>query len=66
MLGVMLILWLVGVLRQPLLAPLLWPAIPLAVVGLWRDPPRRIGEVGQPGPVVPPARKPGAKRGKRR
>jgi Domain of unknown function (DUF4105) len=34
MLAVILVLWLVGLLHQPLLAPLLWPAIPLAVVGL--------------------------------
>jgi uncharacterized protein DUF4105 len=28
-------LWLLGILKQPLLPALLWPAIPLAVVGLW-------------------------------
>jgi hypothetical protein len=32
MLGVLLLLQLVGVMTQPLLAPMLWPAIPLAVV----------------------------------
>jgi len=35
MLGAVGALGLVGVLTQPLLAELLWPAIPLAVVGLW-------------------------------
>ncbi|HMG55059.1 MAG TPA: DUF4105 domain-containing protein, partial [Kofleriaceae bacterium] len=34
-----------GVLTQPLLAPLLWPAIPLAVVGFWRDRPARVGQI---------------------
>jgi hypothetical protein len=28
---------LVGVLKQPLLAPLLWPLIPAVVVGFWRE-----------------------------
>jgi hypothetical protein len=36
MLGVILVLQLVGVLTQPLLAPLLWPAIPLATVAFLR------------------------------
>lgn len=31
------LLLLVGVLKQPLLAPLLWPLIPAVVVGFWRD-----------------------------
>jgi hypothetical protein len=35
MLAAIFALWLVGILHQPLLSPLLWPAIPLAVVGLW-------------------------------
>jgi hypothetical protein len=38
MLGAILGLSLVSVLKQPLLTPLLWPAIPLAVVGLWPPP----------------------------
>lgn len=38
MLGLVALLLLVGVLKQPLLAPLLWPLIPAAVVGFW---PRR-------------------------
>jgi Domain of unknown function (DUF4105) len=35
MLGAVALLWLVGVLRQPLAAPLLWPLVPLLVVGFW-------------------------------
>jgi hypothetical protein len=66
MLEVILVLWLVGIMRQPLLALLLWPAIPLAVVGLWRDSPGRIGEVGKPEPAAAPGRKPRSKPGKRR
>jgi hypothetical protein len=31
------LLWLFGILRQPLLAPILWPLIPLAVVGFWPE-----------------------------
>lgn len=38
MLALVALLMLVGVLQQPLLAPLLWPLIPAAVVGFW---PRR-------------------------
>jgi hypothetical protein len=67
MLGACLVLWLVGIVRQPLLAPLLWPAIPLAVVGLWPERPGRIGEVGESAATGKPApRKPGAKPAKRR
>jgi hypothetical protein len=66
MLAALFVLWLVGVVRQPLLAPMLWPAIPLAVVGLWRDPPGRIGEVGKPEPETPRPGKRRAKPGKRR
>ncbi|HEX3762169.1 MAG TPA: DUF4105 domain-containing protein [Kofleriaceae bacterium] len=60
MLALLLVLDLVGVLTQPLLAPLLWPAIPLAVVGLW--PPRadRIGRAGSE-----PAGRSGGKPGRR-
>ncbi len=47
MLALLLVLCLVGVLTQPLLAPLLWPAIPLAVVGLWPAPPAKVGMTGQ-------------------
>jgi hypothetical protein len=36
MLGAIAVLGIVGVLKQPLLAPLLWPLIPAAVVGFWR------------------------------
>jgi hypothetical protein len=49
MLGAIAALWLVGVFHQPLLAPLLWPAIPLAVAGFWRDPPVRTGDAGNVG-----------------
>jgi hypothetical protein len=35
MLGLIAALGVAGVLTQPLVAPLLWPAIPLAVVGFW-------------------------------
>jgi hypothetical protein len=38
---------LAGLLTQPLLAPLLWSAIPLAVVGLWSAPPAKVGVAGQ-------------------
>ena len=47
MIALLLVLDLVGVLTQPLLAPLLWPAIPLAVVGLWPAAPARVGLAGQ-------------------
>lgn len=47
MLALLLVLDLVGVLTQPLLVPLLWPAIPLAVVGLWPAPPAKVGMAGQ-------------------
>jgi len=35
MLSAIAVLWVSGILTQPLLAPLLWPAIPLAVAGFW-------------------------------
>ena len=35
MLGLILALHIVGVFHQPLVAPLLWPLIPMAVVGFW-------------------------------
>jgi hypothetical protein len=61
MLAVLLLLQLVGVLTQPLLVELLWPAIPLAIAALWRDPASQIGRVGaidelDSGVVVKPAR----------
>jgi hypothetical protein len=43
MLALLLVLDVVGALTQPLLAPLLWPAIPLAVVGFWPAPPAKVG-----------------------
>jgi uncharacterized protein DUF4105 len=58
MLAVIAGLWLVGILKQPLLAPLLWPAIPLAVVGLWPGRPAMIGQAGKPDDE--PAARPGA------
>jgi len=42
MLGAIALLDLVGILKQPLLAALLWPAIPLAVVGLWPVGPAKV------------------------
>lgn len=68
MLAVLLVLQLVGVLTQPLLVELLWPAIPLAVAALWREPASPIGRVGAPaggggdsdrdsGVLIKPARK---------
>jgi uncharacterized protein DUF4105 len=47
MLGAILVLSVIGVLRQPLLAPLLWPAIPLAVTGFWPVRPARVGQAGE-------------------
>ena len=46
MLGAILVGSLIGVLHQPLLAPLLWPAIPLAVTGFWPERQARAGKVG--------------------
>ena len=65
MLGAILVLSLVGVLKQPLLTPLLWPAIPLAVVGLWPDRQARakVGRAGQPANTsMPEARRTGGRR----
>jgi hypothetical protein len=45
MLAAIVVLQIAGVLTQPLLAPLLWPAIPLAVVGFWRDRAARVGQI---------------------
>jgi hypothetical protein len=61
MLAVIAVLALVGVIEQPLFAPLLWPAIPLAVAGLW---PERsaLGEAGKPDAGA----RPGKARRKRR
>ena len=46
MLAVILVLSVVGVVGQPVLVPLLWAAIPLAVAGLWPAPAARAGKVG--------------------
>lgn len=51
MLGLIAALRLVGVFKQPLFAPLLWPAIPLAVAGFW---PARTARVGQAGEAEAP------------
>ena len=45
MLGALLALSLAGVLTQPLLAPLLWPAIPMAVVAFWPAAAARVGKI---------------------
>jgi len=61
MLGAILVLSLVGVLKQPLLAPLLWPLIPLAVAGFWPLAVTRVGtSLGKSGsqPVDAAAGKP--------
>lgn len=55
MLAAIVVLDLAGVLAQPLLAPLLWPAIPLAVVGFWREPPARVGQIDSSGAGAPRA-----------
>jgi hypothetical protein len=44
MLGLVFLLLVVGILKQPLFAPLLWPLIPLAVVGFWPQD-ARIGQL---------------------
>ncbi|HEY0987990.1 MAG TPA: DUF4105 domain-containing protein [Kofleriaceae bacterium] len=48
MLAAIAVLWLVGILHQPLAAPLLWPAIPLAVVGFWPERVSRQGATAKP------------------
>jgi Domain of unknown function (DUF4105) len=45
MLAALAMLDLVGVIKQPLLAAILWPAIPLAVVGLWPDRTAAVGRL---------------------
>jgi hypothetical protein len=67
MLAAIVVLEVFGVLTQPLLAPLLWPAIPLAVVGFWRDRPERLGQVGrtEAAPASPPGTR-AARRPRRR
>jgi Domain of unknown function (DUF4105) len=47
MLGVLAALWLIGILKQPLLPLLLWPAIPLAVAELWPATQAVMGRAGQ-------------------
>jgi Domain of unknown function (DUF4105) len=49
MLGVLAVLWLVGLLEQPLVPLLLWPAIPLAVAGLWPAKQAVLGQAGASG-----------------
>jgi hypothetical protein len=49
MLGALVVLWLIGVLTQPLWAATLWPAIPLAVVAFWPARPARIGQIEDAG-----------------
>jgi len=56
MLAVIAALGVVGVLTQPLFVPLLWPAIPLAVAGLWPDKPDRVGNAGQAAAARPAKR----------
>jgi hypothetical protein len=55
MLGAILVLSVIGVLKQPLLAPLLWPAIPLAVTGFWPVRQARVGQAGEAAPAAKPA-----------
>lgn len=47
MLAAIFALWLVHIIKAPMLAPMLWPAIPLAVAGLWPPRPARVGKAGQ-------------------
>ena len=56
MLGAILVLSLVGVLQQPLLAPLLWPVIPLAVTGFWPRGARAGQAAGKTDDAAPGAR----------
>jgi len=58
MLGLVFLLLAVGVLKQPLFAPLLWPLIPLAVVGFWPETDARVGRLEKPaGTKSKPGRK---------
>jgi hypothetical protein len=52
MLGLMLVLMLVNVLKQPLLAELPWPLIPMAVVGFWDSHVRKLGRPVAPTPAA--------------
>lgn len=47
MLALTFALWLVHIIKAPMLAPMLWPAIPMAVAGLWPPRPARVGKAGQ-------------------
>ncbi|HEU4728723.1 MAG TPA: DUF4105 domain-containing protein [Kofleriaceae bacterium] len=58
MLAAIAVLGLFGVLTQPLLAPLLWPAIPLAVVGFWPDRNQRLGQIDGASPAQRSAQRP--------
>jgi hypothetical protein len=66
MLAAIVVLQLVGILRQPLLAPLLWPAIPLAVVGFWPTERPRTAGVGKLDTIAAPGPRKPRGRGKRR
>jgi hypothetical protein len=64
MLGLIVVLQLIGVMTQPLLAPVIWAAVPLAVVAFWRDRPARVGQIegSDAGDLARPT---GGKRGRR-
>ncbi|HET9621653.1 MAG TPA: DUF4105 domain-containing protein [Kofleriaceae bacterium] len=47
MIAVLFVLWLVHVIKAPMLAPMLWPAIPMAVAGLWPPRAARVGHAGK-------------------
>ncbi len=66
MLGAIVVLRLVGILTQPLLAPLLWPAIPLAVAGLWPDKPSAVGTLDASAGAAPRKTAPRKRAAKRR
>jgi len=57
MLGAIVVLLAVGVLRQPLIPLILWPAIPLAVLGFGRDQAVRIGSIAARAPAEAKARR---------
>jgi hypothetical protein len=47
MLVLLFVLWLVHIIKAPMLAPMLWPVIPMAVAGLWPPRPARVGHAGK-------------------
>jgi hypothetical protein len=61
MLALVAALHLVGVLHQPLMSPILWPLIPLAVVGFWR-PEWSAKAIAKAETEAPPAKKPGTRK----